>query len=359
MKRKFSLLILLCVFIASLLVSCDEAGTNTEINWEDEKVVDFVFDPADYTKLTFEDNFDTFDTSKWAKCPKWKRQEHMQNSGRWDYDCSYIEDGNLVLECKKENGELLSGGIRTKTEQDKILFKQAEGLFEFKFKADWNSGMWHAVWLMCPEEQDNIGNGATDGAEIDMIEILPNDGGKMYYQSAVHWDGYEYGIHGSNHKGINITKDFFGEWHVAQFVWHKHGYQLYMDGKLAYDMPGREFGGTSKVPTYLKITSEFGDWGGPLYEDKLPAKFYVDYIKVYERTSPYPYDVEEEPETPEPDNEETEEAPVKKHLTGFMTGDNIWDSGTNVTESEGVYTATSGTGWDDKGSCSLPVQFAA
>ena len=42
-----------------------------------------------------------------------------------------------------------------------------------------------------------------------------------------------------------------------------------------------------------------------------------------------------------------------------MTGDNIWDSGTNVTESEGVYTATSGTGWDDKGSCSLPVQFAA
>ncbi len=58
-------------------------------------------------------------------------------------------------------------------------------------------------------------------------------------------------------------------------------------------MPGREFGGTSKVPTYLKVTSEFGSWGGPLDKDFESAKFYVDYIKVYERTSPYPYDDEE------------------------------------------------------------------
>ena len=124
MKRRFSITLLFCLLITFLFISCGELGTNTESNWEDEKVVDFVFDPADYSKdyanLTFEDNFDTFDTSKWAKCPEWERQAHMQNSGSWNDDCSYVENGNLVLECKKENGKLISGAIRTKTKQNKI-----------------------------------------------------------------------------------------------------------------------------------------------------------------------------------------------------------------------------------------------
>ena len=365
MKRRISITLLFCLLITFLFVGCGESSGNNETDWRNEEIVDFVFDPNnfedDYGNVTFFDDFNgnTLDPTKWDKCPEWERQAHLDNHGWWEDDCSWVENGNLVLEGKKDGNKLLSGAIRTKSKDfSKVFFEQAEGLFEFKFKAEYASGLWYAVWLMCPEEQENIGNGATDGAEIDMIEILPNDNRRTYYQSAVHWDGYG-SQHGSNHKGKDISKDFYDDWHVAQFVWHKHGYQLYMDGELAYDMKGREFGGTSKVPTYLKITSEFGSWGGPLDKDFESAKFYVDYIKVYERTSPYPYDVEEEPETPEPDNEGSEEAPVKKTLTGFMTGDNIWSSGTNITESEGVYTATSGTGWDKDGSCSLPVQFAA
>lgn len=311
MKRRISITLLFCLLITFLFIGCGESSGNNETDWRNEKIVDFVFDLADYSaEPVFYDDFNgtELDSTKWAKCPEWERQAHLANHGWWEDDCSWVENGNLVLEGKKDGDKLLSGAIRTKSKDfSRVFFEQAEGLFEFKFKAEYASGLWYAVWLMCPEEQDNIGNGATDGAEIDMIEILPNDNGRTYYQSAVHWDGYG-AQHGSNHVAKNITKDFYDKWHVAQFIWHKHGYQLYIDGEKCYDMHGRDFGGTSKVPTYLKITSEFGRWGGPLDKDFESAKFYVDYIKVYERTSPYPYDVEEEPETPETDNEETEEA---------------------------------------------------
>ena len=299
MKRRISITLLFCLLITFLFIGCGESSGNNETDWRNEEIVDFVFDPNnfedDYGNVTFFDDFNenTLDPTKWDKCPEWERQAHLDNHGWWEDDCSWVENGNLVLEGKKDGNKLLSGAIRTKSKDfSKVFFEQAEGLFEFKFKAEYASGLWYAVWLMCPEEQENIGNGATDGAEIDMIEILPNDNNQMYLQSAVHWDGYGQ-AHDSNSTKKYVTKDFFGEWHVAQFIWHKHGYQLYIDGEKCYDMHGRDFGGTSKVPTYLKITSEFGRWGGPLDKDFESAKFYVNYIKVYKRTAPYPYDVEE------------------------------------------------------------------
>ena len=106
-----------------------------------EEIVDFVFDPNnfedDYGNVTFFDDFDgnTLDSTKWDKCPEWERQEHLANHGWWEDDCSWVENGNLVLEGKKDGNKLLSGAIRTKSKDfSKVFFEQAEGLFEFKFK---------------------------------------------------------------------------------------------------------------------------------------------------------------------------------------------------------------------------------
>lgn len=56
------------------------------------------------------------------------------------------------------------------------------------------------------DKVSNIGNGAVDGGEIDIFEILPNapwqaEGKKTYLNSAVHWDGYGRTI---NPMGISI-----------------------------------------------------------------------------------------------------------------------------------------------------------
>lgn len=72
------------------------------------------------------------------------------------------------------------------------------------------------------------GNGATDGAELDIIELVPNPNELC---SSVHWDG----------------------------------------------------DGTCAVPCDLIISAEYGKWGGDIDKTQLPAHFYVDHVRIYEK----------------------------------------------------------------------------
>ena len=272
---KFLFLIIPTIFLIFTGVCCasstnqktEQETYGEEMQFMEKKYVQTFYDDFSGTKL---------DTKKWEKCPEWQRQDV---GGHWKNDCSYLEDGNLVIECKKQGNSLYSGAVRTKNK-----FKQAEGLYKFRFKAEKSSGLWYAIWLMC-EEQGRIGKGATNGAEIDIIEILANDpwqeeGKKQYINSAVHWDGYKEN-HKSNGSKYFINDEFFNQWHECVFVWDSKGYKLYLDEELIWDADGNDYGGTNTVPTYIKITAEFGKWGGPIDESLLPAKMYVDYIAAY------------------------------------------------------------------------------
>ena len=53
-----------------------------------------------------------------------------------------------------------------------------------------------------------------------------------FFKSTIHWDAY-----GPEHKSAGTetykpSDDFYDEWHVAQFVWGKESYKLFLDGKL-------------------------------------------------------------------------------------------------------------------------------
>ena len=61
----------------------------------------------------------------------------------------------------------------------------------------------------------------------------------------------------------------------------KESYKLFLDGKLMWEMPGEKFGGMCEGKNHLIISSEFGEWGGKIDDNLLPAKMYVDYVKVY------------------------------------------------------------------------------
>lgn len=274
MKKKFYALLLgACIMTESCMLGFEVPKEEREYNGKSYL-------------LTFYDDFSSnkLDTRKWAKCPEWERQTHLQNHGWWSNECSYVKDGNLVIEGKKKNGKLLSGGVRTKGK-----FEQAFGLYEIKFKIEKTSGLWNAFWLMTEKEQI-VGNGAVDGGEIDIFEVLPNDtnqpaGKRTYINSALHWDGY-----GKDHKSkgssIVIDDSFFDEWHTILFEWTEDSYKAFLDGEEYWSVTGDEaeaWGGIVTSKNYIKITSEFGRWAGPLDESALPSKMYVDYIKVYKQ----------------------------------------------------------------------------
>lgn len=235
--------------------------------------------------LTFEDNFegDKLDSQKWEKCPQWERQAQMENHGWWADECSYVKDGNLVIEGKRKDGKLISGGVRTSG-----IFEQANGLYKIRFKAEKTSGIWYAFWLMSHTVRPNP-NGAINGGEIDVFELIPNDinrpeGKRSYINSAVHWNGYG-AEHKSKGSSITTNDDFYDNWHEVTFEWTKDYYKAYLDNSTTpfWNTEGqaKEWGGIVKTKNYIKITAEFGSWAGPLSDSDLPSHMYVDWVKVY------------------------------------------------------------------------------
>jgi len=240
------------------------------------------FNGTNYVQ-TFFDDFDgnELNSKLWERCPEWQRQDL---GGYWKDECSYVKDGNLVLEARKEGDKLYSGAIRTNGK-----FEQGYGLYKIRFKAEKASGCWSAFWLMT-EDEHNIGGGGVNGAEIDIFEILSNDpnmpeGKRKYLNSATHWDGY-----GAEHKMCAnqyfIEDDFYNQWHEITFEWTKDHYKAWIDDKAEpywdSDVQGAEaYGGINTHKNYIKITSEFGKWGGEVKEDMLPHHIYVDWVKAY------------------------------------------------------------------------------
>lgn len=231
---------------------------------------------------TFYDDFEgtELDSKKWTRCPEWQRQDV---GGYWKNECSWVEDGNLVIEAKIDGDNLYSGAVRTKGK-----FQQGYGLYKIRFKAEKTSGAWYAFWLMNPLSW-KIGSTAANGAEIDIFEIISNDpwkgaGKKQYLNSAVHWDGY-----GAAHKSFasqyNIKDGFYNEWHEITFEWTPEYYKAWLDDikEPIWNTEGKteKYGGINTKKNYVKITAEFGKWGGPIQKEMYPCHMYVDWVKVY------------------------------------------------------------------------------
>ncbi len=271
MKKIISVFLIISVMTAFFsLTACNIAPDG-----EDK----FVTVEGEQYRLTFSDEFDGeyLDLEKWSACPAWERQDV---GGRWDASQISLDgNGNLVLSASiKEDGTPISGAIRTSGNVVK-KFQQARGYFEIRCKLQQAKGFWGAFWLMCDSEK-KVGNGAVDGAEIDIFESYDVTGGNINH--AVHWDGY-----GADHKMISKgvkTNCYDGEFHTFSLLWTEDAYIFYIDGVKTYtlDASVSGFPGSCEAACYLKITTEFGSWAGRYNKDELPDSLIVDYVRVYE-----------------------------------------------------------------------------
>ena len=239
------------------------------------------FDPANLgLKLVWSDDFDgtELDPKKWECCPEWERGDV---GARWDDDMVELDGkGNLLLKVGlDENDEIISGAVRTNRKDYRVLFEQARGYFEIRTTLQSVPGYWSAFWLL-GENKAQPGNGASDGAEIDIFESYDFMGGTINH--ALHWDGN--GEATKSLGGHTVNKDLYdGEYHTFGLLWADDGYFYYIDGKLCYsiDATSEDFPGSSADPSYIKISNEVGTWAGYLLKSDLPDQIKVDYVKVY------------------------------------------------------------------------------
>ena len=134
-------------------------------------------------------------------------------------------------------------------------------------------GHWSAFWLF-NDCEGNLGDGARNGAEIDIFEKPWLDGRVNH---AIHWDGY-----GEEHKSEGTQSDTPGimeGYHTYALWWAPDVYIFYIDGKEVWRTTA---GGICQEPLYIKLSDEIGDWAGKIADAKLPDAFLVDYVRVYD-----------------------------------------------------------------------------
>ena len=245
-------------------------------------------------ELVWADEFDgnTIDTSKWQGCHHKKGQTLVRKGGWWNMDMASVKDGNLHISTRYfENGYQDNGkaGWYSTALFTKGLFQQKHGYFEVRCILPEGSGMWSAFWLNC-DGMNIVGNGGTDGAEIDVFESAFYDTAlKNRVSTNIHYDGYGADLRSENvATPLIIGNNPYEEYNTYGLEWNEDEYIFYING---VETGRSSFGGASDAAEYLILSVEVGgkdgtaadSWAGTaLSPEFTPTDFIVDYVRVYQ-----------------------------------------------------------------------------
>lgn len=229
---------------------------------------------GDVYRQTFFDGFDDFDETKWSPCPP---QQRGSVGGWWDESQIRVENGNLILSATKNDaGVPLTGAIRTRRK-----FEQCRGYFEARCKVQRAEGFWSSFWLYtnCAV---NVGNGATDGVELDVFEAFDRKNGGLDHM--IHWDtGAEVPLKTGF---VETRPECYEGFHTYGVLWTDTAYVFYVDGEPTYRLgEGDEaYPGSCEEEVYLLLSVIAGTWSGTIRDDEIPDDaLTVDYVCVYEK----------------------------------------------------------------------------
>lgn len=121
-------------------------------------------------KILFEDNFNTFDNTRWYKCNQWihgdEPQIYMDND-------VFISNGNLVLKTEHLATPIVFGNMQYNYSSGQIvsLHRLQYGYYEMYAKLPYSDGFWPAFWFW-------FSNDAPDDPWYNEIDVFEADGSK-------------------------------------------------------------------------------------------------------------------------------------------------------------------------------------
>lgn len=183
-----------------------------------------------------------------------------------------IEDGNLVITAKKEtvgNNGYTSSRMTT---QGKKEFTY--GKIEARIKMPVGMGLWPAFWMLGSDV--NTTSWPACG-ETDIMEHINAD--SVIY-GTIHWDNNGHVQDGGN--TVSTPSDF----HVYSVEWDQYSISWFIDDVLYHSssttaVTAEEFHSSFFILLNLAVG---GDWPGQIIDDsQMPAKMYVDYVRVYQK----------------------------------------------------------------------------
>lgn len=252
---------------------------------------------ADDYRLVWSDEFDQQgapDPAKWAYEHGFVRNEELQ---WYQSENARCENGLLVIEARRErvtNPRFDAASRRWQENREFAEFTSASlitrgraewqyGRFEMRGRLDVRPGLWPAWWTL-----GNRGRWP-DCGEIDILEyyrgmILANAAWLSPRQETA-WDE-------SRTPLADLGGDkWASEFHVWRMDWDEARIALYVDDRLLNEIDltktvnaDREAANPFRQPHYMLLNLAIGGTnGGDPGETKFPAKFEVDYVRVYQK----------------------------------------------------------------------------
>lgn len=243
-------------------------------------------------ELVFSDEFNgsQLDTSKWNTSYLWGTDLFINSEEQYYVDIAnepdfgfnpFTFDGNNLtinsirtpseLSAKALNQPYLSGVI---TSYD--AFKFTYGYIETRAKVSYGRGYWPAFWLLNAYYVD-------DKPEIDIMEFIGQDQDVVYH--TYHYydsDGQLRSTKSQPTPGIDYTSDF----HTYAAEWKPGTIIFYVDGIERHRINDPK---VSRQDMYVIANTALGGWwaGSPDDTTPFPGEYTLDYIRVYQKTTPY------------------------------------------------------------------------
>jgi beta-glucanase (GH16 family) len=282
----FTTFYLICMMTS--IVTAQQAGSSSNSN------------PAAGYKLVWSDEFNKDgrpDPNNWTYERGFVRNQELQ---WYQPDNARCQNGLLIIEGRrqrKENpryrpdsrdwrrnreyAEYTSSSLTTRN-----LHSWKFGRFEMRGRIDTRPGLWPAFWTLGVE-----GPWPANG-EIDIMEyyrgiLLANAAWAGQRRWAAQWDDSKKPI--TEFNDPNWSQKF----HIWRMDWEADSIKLYVDDLLLNQIDLKETinkNGDGKnpfhQPHYIILNLAIGGTsGGDPSDTKFPAKFEVDYVRIYQRTS--------------------------------------------------------------------------
>ena len=190
-----------------------------------------------------------------------------------------VVNGELQITARKQAvGGMPYTSSRLKTQG---LKEFTYGRVEARIKLPLGQGLWPAFWML----GSNINTVSwPQCGEIDVMEQINADS-RTY--GTVHWDNNGHVEYSGN---LITTPNVY---HVYAIEWEPSAIRWYVDGVKFHEINiTNGVGGTEEFqkPFFLLLNlAVAGNWPGQTVdESKLPATMFVDYVRVYQKTSTPP-----------------------------------------------------------------------
>ena len=239
-------------------------------------------------QLVWSDEFDNPglpDAKKWTYEKGFLRNKELQYYTKARLENARVEDGNLIIEGRKEEYRRLLGKNAHYTSASLTTadsFKTAYGRIEMRAQLPYGRGVWPAFWMLGgkPYRWPKCG-------EIDIMEAVGHKPGTVF--ATVHWFGHEKGRHTSSGGRLEGQSPSDG-FHIYAVEWFADRMDFYYDEINYFTFPVAKAGTDKRnpfhKPHYLLINLAIGGtWGGEEgVDDRIfPQQYKIDYVRVYKK----------------------------------------------------------------------------